>query len=877
MTHASIKVADLRIDDDSGLIATGLASPRLSWRLTSAEQGLAQQAYEIEVAADPEMQLARISSGEVIESRPFLNPWPAPPLQSREARWWRVRASTNLGLTPWSEPQRVEASLLETSDWIGRPISPPSNLRRIEPGPVPLLRREFVIDGPISGARLYVTALGVFDIQINDQSVSGDLLEPGWTVYPKRLLFSTYDVTHLLTEGTNVIAAAVGEGWHRGDLTWDLKRGLYGDTTALLAQLEIKFDDGRVAVIGTDGDWRCGYGSLRQAELYHGADTDLRCEPEGWRSPGFDDAQWERAATLDLPAGLEARAMPAVRAVERRHVPLPTGGRFIVDVGQNITGYLRIRANGLAGARIEVRHAEVLATDGGLYTAPLRKARATDTYILDGAKNRDLAPLFTFHGFRYAEIVASPGVTIESVTAEVIASDLRRTGSFACSDLDVNRLFANALWSQRGNFLAIPTDCPQRDERLGWTGDLQVFGPTALMNSDARSFIRSWLKDLALEQRNGSVPFVVPNALGQEPRVFGCAAWGDAATITPWDLYRAYGDVEVLRAQYVSMRAWVDWCASRTEPDGVWTQDFQFGDWLDPDAPPDKPFKSKVPYGFVATAYLAWSAGLVSAAARLLGDPLAADFYASLQARTAAAAWEHWGLEAAKSQTGCALAIEFEIAPQDQRGRIGAELAELVAKNDHRIGTGFVGTALILPALTRTGHLDVAYRLLLNPACPGWLYQVQAGATTIWERWDALRADGSVNLGGSAAGNASMVSFNHYAYGAVAAWLYRTVAGLVIDLSDPDQPFVVAPRPGGGLTWAEATVDTAYGPASVRWDFRGGELTIAAQVPPGARARFDPPDGFLCDEDSHQKMLGSGRHILNLATAGAAAMGAGGD
>ncbi|HWD66879.1 MAG TPA: family 78 glycoside hydrolase catalytic domain [Caulobacteraceae bacterium] len=873
----SVQVSGLSIDDDSGLVATGHAMPRLSWRLVGSAPDLRQEGYEIEVAAGPGFDDAVARSGFVRDPRPYLASWPADPLRSREVRWWRVRAHTNLGVTPWSASARVEASLLELSDWTARPICPVSNLGRETPGPAPLLRREFVLQQPVASARLYVTALGVHDVQINGQPVSADLLEPGWTVYPKRLLFAAYDVTGLLTKGGNAISAAVGDGWFRGDLTWELKRNTYGATTALLAQLEITQADGQVVVVATDENWRGGYGAVRLADLYHGADTDLRAEPTGWREAGFDDEGWEAVTTLDLPAGLEARAMPAVRVVERRNIPLPTGDRLILDVGQNVTGYLRIRARGPAGATIEVRHAEVLDPEGALYTAPLRKARATDTYTLHGGLARELAPLFTFHGFRYAQIIASPGVTIDAVTAEVVASDLRRTGWFACSDPDVNRLFENAVWSQRGNFLAVPTDCPQRDERLGWTGDLQVFGPTAFLNSDARSFIRSWLKDLALEQCNGSVPFVVPNALGQEPRMFGCAAWGDAATITPWDLYRAYGDVEVLRVQYDSMRAWVDWCASRTEPDGLWTQDFQFGDWLDPDAPPDKPFKSKVPYGFLATAHLARSAGLVSSAARLLGDLEAADFYGSLQARTAAAAWERWGEEAPKSQTGCALAIEFEIAPESQHGRIGAELAELVEKNNYRIGTGFVGTALILSALTRTGHLDVAYRLLLNPACPGWLYQVKAGATTIWERWDALRADGSVNLGGSAAGNASMVSFNHYAYGAVAAWLYRTVAGLVIDLSDPDQPLTVAPRPGGGLTWAEATVDTAYGPASVRWDLQGGELTIAVEAPPGARARFEPPDGDLCDEDGHRGMLGSGRHVLKLATARAAAVGVGGD
>ncbi|HEV2364010.1 MAG TPA: family 78 glycoside hydrolase catalytic domain [Caulobacteraceae bacterium] len=858
---AAVAIADPRIDDDSDLIATGHAAPRLSWRLASDVADVLQQAYEIEIADNPEFRGAA-SSGEVAQARPYLAPWPGPPLQSREVRYWRVRARTNLGWTGWSEPCRVEASLLARSDWTARPISPRSNVGRRTSGPAPLLRREFTVDAPVAKARLYVTALGVREVQINGAPVSGDVLEPGWTVYPKRLLFAAYDVGARLSPRANVISAMVGEGWFRGDLTWHLHRNVYGDTTALLAQLEITLRDGRRLVIGTDGTWRGAYGAVREAELYHGAQMDLRCEPHGWRLPGFDDSGWEGVTALELPQGLEARDMPAVRLIERRDLPARPG---VADVGQNITGYLKLRASGPAGARVTVRHAEVLDAEGALFTASLRNARAADAYVLDGRGAGELAPPFTFHGFRYAEITPDEGVKIESVTAETIATDIKRTGAFACSDAAVNKLFDNVLWSQRGNFLAIPTDCPQRDERLGWTGDLEVFAPTAFLNSDARSFVVSWLKDLALEQRNGAVPWVVPDALAGEERARGAAAWGDAAAITPWDVYRFFGDREVLERQFPSMKAWVDWCASRTGPEGLWTQDFQFGDWLDPDAPPDMPFKAKVPFGFVATAYLANSAGLAARAARLLGEaPGVAEAYDDLQRRTAAAAWERWGEEAQKSQTGCALAIEFAIAPAQERQAIGARLAELVENNGHRIGTGFVGTPLILPALTHTGHLETAYRMLLNPDCPGWLYQVKAGATTIWERWDALRADGSVNMGGFRQ-DASMVSFNHYAYGAVAAWLYRTVAGLDIDLTDPAEPLSLAPRPGGGLAWAEAEAGTPYGRLAIRWELAGGELTIRADVPAGAVARFSAPEGYRAASGSLPTRLGSGRRVLVLS------------
>jgi len=864
---AAASVCDLRIDDDSGLVATGHATPRLSWKLQSTSAGLRQQAYEIEVGADPDFKGATVRSGAIKESRPYLAPWPAPPLKSREVRWWRVRAFTNFGETPWSEAQRLEATLFTAGDWSARPISPRSNVERKESGAAPLLRRAFVLDKRVVRARLYATALGLYEVEINGHAIGADVLEPGWTVYPRRLLFSTYDVTKLLNEGPNVICAVIGDGWYRGELSWNLNRNNYGATTALLAQLEIAFADGSNIIIATDESWRGSYGAVRTAELYHGTTLDLRLEPAGWRESSFDDRAWEPVVALGLPSGLEPRDMPAVRVVERRKLELPAahaqGKPIRLDAGQNLTGYLAITAHGPSGARLVVRHAEVLDEQGALNTAPLRKARATDTYILDGRTTAVLRPPFTFHGFRYAEIAATPDVVIESVTAEVISSDLSRTGRFACSHDGLNRLYENALWSQRGNFIAVPTDCPQRDERLGWTGDIQVFAPTACANSDSRSFLRSWLKDLKLEQRDdGSVPVTIPDVISAQGSVSAAAAWGDAATVVPWVLYRAYGDVEAVRSQLSSMRAWVDWCASRTEADGTWSKDFQFGDWLDPDAPHNKPYKAKTHFGFVATSYLSFSAGLVARAEELFGDENARDFYRELQARSANAAWARWAENAMATPTGCALAIEFGIAPKELRDGLGEQLAKLIAKNEFRIGTGFVGTPLVLPALTRTGQAETAYRLLLNRDCPGWLYQVEKGATTIWERWDAVVPDSPLRPEKSS-DLSSMISFNHYAYGAVVEWFYNTIAGLNIDLSKPPgEHFRLAPLPGGGLAWARGEIETPYGSLAVAWRRSSETLDVEAIVPPGASASLVGPPGYRSSEFDDKVDLGSGRHTF---------------
>lgn len=866
----AVRIVEARIDDDSGLIATGHAAPRLSWKLAADVDGVLQTGYEIEVAADPAFTCDVVRSGLVEETRPYLAPWPAPSLNSREVRWWRVRARTSQGWTDWCEERRVEATLLSRDDWTARPISPLSNVGRREAGPVPLVRRYFHLDSAPTQARLYVTALGLHDVQINGRSIGPDLFDPGWTVYSKRLLFAAYDVTALLQPGANVISAAIGDGWFRGDLTEFLFRNIYGDTTALLAQLEIELANGSRVRVDTDEDWRGGYGGLRAAEIYHGSSLDLTQEPRGWRMPGFDDSGWEAVAALDLPPGLEARDMPGVRVVASWPLQLPEQGEGFgavirLDTGQNLSGHLAIRARGPRGGTITVRHAELLDDAGALYVAPLRHARAADDYVLDGLGVIELRPCFTWHGFRHAEITSSTGVVIESVTVEAVASDLRPTGRFACSDPALNRLFDNVVWSQRSNFLSIPTDCPQRDERLGWSGDIQVFTPTACLNADSRTFLRSWLTDLALEQReDGAVPVAAPNLLGRDARAWGVGGWGDATAVMPWDLYCAYGDVGAVARQYPSMTAWIDWCAERLNPEGVWDGDFQLGDWLDPDAPVDKPHLSKTDSGLAATAYLAHSAGRVADAAALLGRDLDAVRYRDLQTRTRVAAWGRWSDEAQTTPTGCALALAFGLTPEDQRMAVGQRLADLVAANGWRIGTGFLGTPLILSALQAAGQVDTAYRLLLNRDCPGWLYTVDQGATTMWERWDAIRPDGSLNIGELSTGSA-MVSFNHYAYGAVAAWLYSAVAGLSLDLSQPqDSQILIAPEPGGGLAHAYAELDTPYGLVSVHWREVGDGWTCDVEIPAGAQARYTPFSRSNHGRDDRHLHLGSGRHCLKI-------------
>ena len=858
----------LRTGDDSGLIATGHATPRLSWVLSSARPAVRQIAYEVQVASDRDFAVEVVSSGHIPSDTVVDHSWPAEPLRSRQVRFWRVRARTDQGWTGWSDAARVEGALFSAGDWQARPVYVPSDRGRTTSGPVPLLRRAFSLPAQVISARLYVTALGVHRTFLNGAPVGEEILAPGWTSYPTRLLYSSYDCTALLRAGQNVLSAEVGDGWYRGTLTWSRTRNFYGEASALLAQLEVTLSDGSTVVVGTDERWRGGYGARRMADIYDGCDIDFRQEPEGWRTPDFDDDGWEPVAQLELPRGLTHRAHPPVRVLDE-FAPVCTpsdDGRIRIDAGQNLTGWLRLLVTGPRGATVRVRHAEIVDADGRLFTSVLRSARAADTYVLAGGATV-LEPSFTYHGFRHAEIEVPPNTTVDDVQVVVVASDLRRIGEFACSDPQVNQLYSNVVWSQRGNFLAVPTDCPQRDERLGWTGDLMAFAATAVTNFDCRSFLDSWLTDVRAEQRaTGSIPLVVPDCVTTHPplpphlKVAECVAgWGDAAVVVPAALHRAYGAGSSLAQHYLLMQGLVEYVAGLLADDGTWSGYAQIGDHLAPDAP-QLPHGSTTDPDLVASAFFVHSVELLADTADELGRNLDARRYRDLRNRVAHGTWCRWRDELRRTQTGCALALEFRVVPDEERPAIGAALAELVRRNHGRIATGFLGTPFVLPALTATGHDAEAYVALLNEECPGWLYEVGQGATTIWENWDAIRPDGSINLGSGGLGDI-MSSFNHYALGAVAAWFYQSVAG--IRSGSPGYRHIVfAPRPGGGLTFARAAIHTPYGRASIEWHQADCTLDVTLEIPPGATGELVAPPGWKTDRPT----MPSGAHRIALAT-----------
>jgi alpha-L-rhamnosidase len=742
--------------------------------------------------------------------------------------------------------------------WSACMIAAPSTIAT-----APVLNRELSLEeghGAVQRAEWHVSAFGIVEPHIDGVPVSDELFTPGWTSYQWRLRYRSFDVSHLVRDGSR-LSLELGNGWWRGRLTWVGIGAVYGDNLGAIAQLEITYEDGHVQVVGTDSSWRATGSDVVSDDLYDGQAVDAR------RRRCSDDAEQAVEVLPFEPSCLVPFEGPPVRRQEvlraKRVWTSPTG-RTLVDFGQNLVGFVRFEVRGEAGTEIVIRHAEVLE-EGELSTRPLRSAKATDRLVLSGELDH-FEPTRTFHGFRYVEVTGWPGeLSLDAIEAVVVHTDLRRTGTFECSEPLLNRLHENVVWSLKGNSLAVPTDCPQRDERLGWTGDLAVFAPTATFLYDVSGFLQGWLRDLAAEQRaHGTVPYVVPDVLRilaerRAPEMLDpdnpnrvnavTAIWGDAAVWVPWALWLSYGDRAALAESYPSMLGHVRQSAAQRSANGLWDTGFQFGDWLDPSAPPDRPQDGRTSTAVVATACLFRSACMTRDAAEVLDRPDHGEL-ATLASEVRAAFRAHYvkadGSIECDSPTAYALAIVFGLLEEEERAAAGARLVSLVRDAGHRIETGFAGTAFLLDALSTTGHFDDAYALLLQQECPSWLYQVRMGATTMWERWDSLLPDGTVNPG-------EMTSFNHYAFGAVADWMHRNIGGLTA--SEPGyRSFLVAPQPGGGITQAATRHDSPFGTIDLSWRLDGDAGELAVMVPEGTTALLRLPSG---DEEP----LSAGRHV----------------
>jgi alpha-L-rhamnosidase len=822
--------------------------PLFSWQLTGTRRSIRQSAYEIRVGTSPKAlsqgkQLAW-NSGKTTADQSVHIPYAGEPLQSGSTYYWQVRIWDENGrASSWSPVATWQMGLLHAADWKASWIEPgvaiDSVLRTS-----PLFRKTFRTAKKIRSATAFITARGLYEACINGKRIGDAYLTPGWTSYRKRLQYQQYDVTDLLSQGDNAVGVTLGVGWYAGYLAWGDTKNHFGSKIGLLFQLNIQYTDGTTEIISSDNSWKSSTGSILYSEIYHGETIDARKEKQGWCNATYSDNGW---AGVQLSADTaKSNLIATINEPIRKHeqfkpikIITTPSGENVIDFGQNLVGWVKVNINGNAGDSIVLQHAEVLDKKGNFYTENLRLAKQKNVYIFKGNGAEQFEPHFTFQGFRYVKITGFKGVIKpEDFTAVALYSDMPQTGHFSSSHPLLNQLQHNIQWGQRGNFLDVPTDCPQRDERLGWTGDAQAFSRTAAYNFQVNNFFDKWMKDVAADQRaDGSVPFVVPNVLGDGS--MGSAGWADVATIIPWNMYLAYADKRLLEQQYPSMKAWVEYI-HKNSADDLWNTGFHFGDWLFYRPDDDNDGRAAITDKYlIAQCFYAHSTQLLINAAQVLGNQADVSTYTGLLQRIKTAFIKEYmtasGRLVSSSQTAYVLALQFDMLPENLRAQAARRLAENIKSYDTHLTTGFLGTPYLCHVLSRFGYMDLAYALLLQESYPSWLYPVKMGATTIWERWNGEKPDHSFETPG-------MNSFNHYAYGAIGDWMYRVMVGIDTKEDAPGyKGIIIRPNPGGSLTKAEGSLDTYYGTVKSAWRLENGQFLLDVEIPANTTATIYIP------------------------------------
>jgi len=836
---AQVKVVNLLTENRTNPIGLDVQQPRFSWQLVSEQRNIFQTAYEITVSNS---KGAAWKSGKISSDRSVQVPYAGAALQPGKKYTWEVRVwDNNDKPSAWSESAFFQTSMMSPTDWKAKWIEADLTEDSIN-RPALYFRKQFSSTKKIASATVYITAHGMYEAQINGKRVGDAYLTPGWTSYKKRLQYQVYDVTNLVTNGNNAIGVITGNGWYRGFLAWGGNKDIYGKKTGILFQLDINYSDGTTATIVSDESWKSSTGSIRFSEIYHGETIDAREEKAGWSTAGYNDGGWSGVKTQNYSNDILLATYNEPVKKHETFKPLKIfttpKGEKVIDFGQNLVGWVIVKANGTAGDKITIRHAEVLDKQGNFYIDNLRAANATATYFLSGKGEETFEPHFTFFGFRYIKIEGINDIKPENFTAVALYSDMKPTGTFVSSNPLINQLQHNIQWGQRGNFLDVPTDCPQRDERLGWTGDAQAFSRTASFNFGVNNFFAKWLRDVEADQLpSGSVPFVIPNVLG--PNAGAATGWADVATIIPWNMYLAYGDKKILENQYNSMAAWVDYM-EKASKNYLWNIGFHFGDWLFYRPFDDNDGRSAVTDKYmIAQCFFANSVQIMINTARVLGKNEDADRYTSLLKNVKDAFLKEYvtanGRLVSGTQTAYVLALNFDMLPENLREQTVDKLVENIKSYNNHLTTGFLGTPYLCYVLNRFGKTDVAYTLLMQETYPSWLYPVKMGATTIWERWGGIHPDSTFEP-------ASMNSFNHYAYGAIGDWMYRVVAGLDTYDDAPGYKHIkIQPHIGGGLTNASASLQTYYGKASSGWKLEGNKIIMDIEIPANTTATVFVP------------------------------------
>jgi alpha-L-rhamnosidase len=844
-SFAQIRAVHLLTENETDPISIDTKTPRFSWQMEAGKQkNILQSAYQIRVYTADNNKLIW-NNNKVTSGQSIYVPYTGPALTSRTAYVWQVKIWDNKGhASAWSNKATWRMGLLSPADWKATWIGPGYAGDSVNK-PSPILRKEIAINKTVKNAFAYITAHGLYEAQINGEKVGDAYLTPGWTSYHKRLQYQVYDVTKMLRKGQNAIGAQLGSGWYRSTLVSTPNH--YGKDVGLLFQMEITYTDGTLETIVSDGSWKSSTGELRYAEIYNGAVINATMVQKGWAKPEFDESKWTPVKVQDY--GKENLIATYNEPVKKHEtfkalkVIITPKGEKVIDFGQNLVGWVQLKANGKAGDTIKISHTEVLDKAGNFYIENLRGAKAQNIFILKGGGEEYFEPKFTWQGFRYIKVDGiTDNLNLDDFKAVAVYSDMKPTGEFTTSNPMLNQLQHNIQWGQKGNFLDIPTDCPQRDERLGWTGDAQVFSRTASFNMNVHNFFSKWLKDVSADQNSdGSIPHIVPDVFKQvDGENGGATGWSDVATVVPWNMYLAYGDKELLQNQYPGMKAWVDYMQKKAK-NNLWNTGWHFGDWLfytvDNDLDGTSAITSKY---LIAQCFYAYSTQLLINAATALGNKADAEHYSVLLRQIKDAYFKEYvtpnGLISSDTQTAYALALTFDMLPENLRKQAAERLAGNIKRYGNHLTTGFLGTPYLCHALSRFGQADIAYKLLLQETYPSWLYPIKMGATTIWERWDGIKPDGSFET-------PTMNSYNHYAYGAIGDWMYRVIAGLDTEMDGPGyKKIIIKPTVGGKLTYANTSYETPYGKTTSNWKIAGGTFYLDVEIPANATATIYVPD-----------------------------------
>lgn len=844
-----MKIVDLRTEYKINPIGIDIKKPRLSWKLQSDKKGIFQQAYILQFSSSEDFENDKLlwESGWV-KTQQTTNIEIYYILKSQQRIYWRVNVQNNFSEeSGWSKVQYFEAGLLNASDWNGKWIESGISEDISESTPCPFFRKSIEINKKIAQACLYVSAKGLYEFYCNGERVGDEYFNPGWTSYQKRIQYQTYDLTTAITTGENVLGAIVGDGWYRGFLVWQGNKNTYGDKSALIAQLVVDYTDGSYDIFATDETWQTLTGPILKSDIYNGETYDANLELNGWNSRNYKDDDWKfaniQSDDVSMLVAIEnepVRIPQKIKPIEKIITP---EGELVFDFGQNLVGWVQFKLKGSKGDQINLRHAEVLDESGNFYLENIRAAKAEDNYIFKGEGLETYHPRFTFHGFRYVRIEKYRGdVKLEDLEAHVLHSDMEPIGSFECSDPLINQLCKNIDWGLRGNFLDVPTDCPQRDERLGWTGDAQVFASTASFNRNTALFYSKWMKDFPIEQKaDGSVPWVVPNVVPNGGGTgwsdgFGATGWSDAAIIIPWEVYQTFGDIRILENQYASMKAWEEYMIFHSGKKYLFEYGFHFGDWLSfaeymsyhynaPDYGYAGAYTEKT---LIATAYFYHSTNLMMKIANVLGKTEDAKKYQSILPKIKEAFQTEFmtpnGRLTSNSQAAYAIGLMFGLHEGKISENWAKRLADDVMHFEH-LTTGFLGTPVLCDALSNYGYPELAYKLLFNKRYPSWLYPVTQGATTIWERWDGIKPDGTFQ-------NEGMNSFNHYAYGAIGNWIYSRLGGLNKMEKFPGyKQYEIKPLIPKEINFSRLKYESVYGTILINWEKVGDGIKMEFEVP----------------------------------------------